>query len=93
MTLDYGQPMSEETYNLLMSGGRPFGDNPFGLPPGTDRSKEATENKSDEEVTLPNKKKNSMEKPWNDKSIYELFGDFNRELTDYSTRSYIPNGY
>ena len=34
-----------------------------------------------------------MEKPWNDKSIYELFGDFNRELTDYSTRSYIPNGY
>ena len=35
MTLDYSQPMSEDMYNSLMSGKRPFGDDPFGLPPGT----------------------------------------------------------
>lgn len=33
------------------------------------------------------------EKPWNDKSIYELLGDFNRGLTDYGNRNAIPSGY
>ena len=59
MALNYSQPMSEDMYNSLLSGGRPFGDDPFGLPPGTggegkgEAKSEKTGKKSGDEVNLP----------------------------------------
>ena len=59
MVLNYSQPMSEDMYNSLLSGERPFGDDPFGLPPGTggggkgEAKSEKAGKKSGDEVKLP----------------------------------------
>ncbi len=52
MALNYSQPMSEDMYNSLLSGERPFGDDPLGL----DKPKGGGEGKGNEKndnVKLP----------------------------------------